>query len=567
MMLRDLCERHPEYMGDYWERCEALYKGGPWLLENAALMQRVFPKHNAELPQVYADRLARAFYINYAGTIVDGLVAGLESDPLRLAVAGSTTDDPKPLPDWWSEWGDCVTAPGADLEHTYSLHGIVCEALRRMLVKQSVWILADLPRVDDNPASPVPIPTTLAEQEAAKLRDPYLCVCDADSVIDWDTDDDGTLLWAMMWETERRRTDPTKGRGLIRHTWTLWTAEGWERWQLDVDPARPPRPDSYVQQVDKGPHPFGCVPLVRAKLPDGLWAMGKLESLAREHLNKRAAVSWAEYKSLFPILYEFMGAENPAAKVIAVAQKDPGRATNQTRGQGWTQRRGADDRAEFVGPPTAPFTEARASCSELMQEMHRVTKTMAASANMDSKALQRSGDSKEADNHDTMVVLEALGMRGRAIAKALQQLVAAGRSDKADLTPQGMQSFDLQSVTDKINEAVQLFAGVPILSPTFKRLYLQILYQLVLSDHADQDVIEEIREELQTAIEAEGMMLGMGPGGAPLPPGVEPDGDEDPNADPEAADDDGDEPAAKPVKRAAGGGGGRMFGTGPFAKK
>lgn len=566
--LKVLQERHPDHLGDYWDECEALYRGGHHLLRNAAIMERLFPRHNAELPAIYDDRKRRAVYLPYAGKIVDGLVAALETDPIRLVMADDDDSDAEPVvPDWWSDWAKRVTAAGASLEHTWSLHGIVCEVIRRAQVKRDTWILADLPRVD--PAAAAAAQSAL-DQEKLGLRDPYLCLVDASEIIDWDMDDDGTLLWAWRHTTSTRRMDPGAARGTVTHTWTLWTTTGWERYELAIDPQKPPGPDTIVPLVDADTHPFtGRVPLIRFTLPDGLWTMGKLESPAREHLNKRSALSWAEFKSLFAILYEFLATPQAVAKTVGApaGTDDPNRATNQIRGQGWTQRRGEKDRAEYVGPDPAPFKEARESCAEMMQEMHRVTSTMAASANMDSAALQRSADSKRDDRSDEQKVLEAFGLRGRALVTAIVDLVALGRGEAAPegMQAQGMEAFDTETIAAKIAELTELFAGVPILSPTVKRVVLGKLYQSLMSDDATPELLEQMRQELREAIESEGVLLGMGPGGTgSLGGGAAPPGD-DPEDDPEDEDakDEGTKPAAKGKAGAPAGGPRVMAAGGP----
>lgn len=540
--LKTLQHKHPEHMGTYWDDCEALYRGGHHLLRNDTIMKRLFPAHNAELPAIYEDRKRRAFYLPYPGAIVDGLTAALEGDPLRL-VADDTPDDDEEaadaagvgeVPEWWSKWAECVTAPGASLEHTHSLHGIVCEAIRAAQVKQSAWILADLPQVDPALAAAA---SSLADQEALGLRSPYLCLVDASEVIDWDQDEDGTLLYVWRHTTSRRRTDPTSERNSTLHCWTLYDAVGWARYELEIKDGTPPNPETPVPLKGKGPHPFGQVPWVRFWFPDGLWTMGKLESIAAEHFNKRCALSWAEYKSLFAVLYEFLAAPqqpgNGSVRTIGGAGDDPNRAVNQIRGQGWTQRRGKDDRAEYIGPDTAPFKEARESCAELMQEMHRVTSTMAASANMDSKALQRSADSKADDRTDEEKILAAFGLRGRRLGAALMDMVAAARREDVPegVRPQGLESFDVEGVTSAIAAAVELFAGVPIVSPTFKRSVLTRLYAkiMALGDDASPEEIKAMRQEVREAVASEEVMLGMGPGGTggslaggTLPPQPEP---------------------------------------------
>lgn len=536
--LKVIGERHAENLGEYWEDCEALYAGGHRLLRDPQVLRRLFPTHNAELATIYEERCKRAFYLNYAGKIINVLTSGLQSDPVRLALP-DVDGEAQPVPDQWTDWAACVTAPGAPLQHRFSLHGFVCEAIRKAQIKQHVWCMADLPRVDPAAAAAA---ATLADQERLGLLTmPYLCLVDASEVINWEYDEDGCLVWLIHHTCQQRRPNPASPRGFPEHTWTIWTATGWARYRLVVDPEQPAKPDDVVPLIDSGEHPFGCVPWLRFTLPEGLWTMGQLEGPAREHFNKRNALSWAEYKSLFAVLYEFLANPNAGVRTIGSdgGASDPNRATNQVRGQGWTQRRGEKDRAEFIGPDPGPFSEARESCADIMQEMHRVTATMAASADMNSGALKRSADSKESDKGDTKVVLEAFGMLGRELAIALVVLVASGAPPTvdlpADLRAMGMRNFDIASIGKLIDDAVKLYAGVPILSPTFKRLHLGQLYATALGDLASDRVKNEMEEELAENITAEDML-------AQVAASAEPQDVEEDDDDEEVPE----EPAAKP---------------------
>lgn len=250
----------------------------------------------------------------------------------------------------------------------------------------------------------------------------------------------------------------------------------------------------------------GRVPFERLQLPEGLYAMGKLHSLAREHFNKRCAMSWAEYKSLFKVLYEFLGPEDDDKTAVADAQTDASRATNQIRGQGYTQVRGKDDRAEYVGPDPETFTAARESCNDAMREMHRVMFSMALSANMDSKALNRTAESKDKDEATTTVLLDAFGVMLRKFARRLFVLASLGRREAvphAEIS--GMQDFDVESTTAVINEAVALYTGVPIKSALFNELYLDRTYATILGDMTP-DQRETMREQIREAISQEELM-------------------------------------------------------------
>jgi hypothetical protein len=534
MTLESLQSRHGEHGGQFWDNCQLLYEGGQRLLGDKEALARLFPSHRNELPDIYEERRKRAFYLAYPTKIVNALTSGVGSDPLRMVVVqeGAKIEDKIPeVPKEWAAWAAQVTRPGASLQNTHSLHTMVCEAIRMAQIKRSAWILTDMPRLDLGPGEA----PTLLDQERSGLR-PYHCLVDASEILDWWEDDDGTLRWVMHYTSCRPRRDPRQPRRLIEHTWTLWTDTEWVRYVYVEDPSKQaPPPQTVIAVDDQGTHPFGCVPWIRFEVPAGLWTMGLLESPAREFFNKRNALAWAEYKSLFAVLYEFLAPPPPAAVTIGAAG-DPNRATNQTRGQGWTQRRGEKDRAEYIGPDTSPFSEARTSCSELMQEMFRVTNTMAASADMKAAALQRSADSKSADSKETKVVLEAFGKLGRDLAVAMREMAARGAvstiPDNLKIT--GMMTFDTESVQAMIADAAALYTGVPVLSPTFKRLHLATIYQAILGDAATPKTVEEMRNELREAIESEGVLLGQGPGVM--------------GGQREPKDDEGAAPPAKPKK-------------------
>jgi hypothetical protein len=281
-----------------------------------------------------------------------------------------------------------------------------------------------------------------------------------------------------------------ESRGAITERWMLYTRDGWEKYEHTYDPAHPPKLEDTVPLVDEGTHPFGVVPFVRMQVPEGLYAMGKLHSLAREHFNKRCAASWAEYKALFAVLYEFMAtpqANNFTPQGIA---GDPKRATNQVRGQGYSQLRGEKDRAEYIGPDVAPFKESRESCAEIMREMHRVMFSMALSANMDSAALQRSGDSKDKDAKSIAVILVKVGELMREGVDAVLELVSSVRQEK-DGRREGDGRREVRrrqrcGRDRRSGRAAQRRADA---SPTFMSRYLFRLYKLALGPSAtDEDL-------------------------------------------------------------------------------
>lgn len=554
MTWDDFQQRHPEWMGDFWAECRALYAGGQRLLGDKSVLERLFPKNLHEPANLYEARKCRAHYFPYPGTIVDNLLAGLGTDPLKVSFAEVDGDGKASLPaaaEWWERWITDVTDEAErpadyglddddeedDDEGGRTMHHFLVDALREAMQTRSAWVLADLPPADPE----APEPTSRLDAERSGMLDPYLCLVPSEQVIDWQCDDAGELEWVLVMRTSTPRPTPRARRKIVRYTFVLWDAEAWLKYEVDVDPANLPAPATPYRPTAGGRHNFGRVPLERLEIPEGMHAMGKLHSLAREHFNKRCAMSWAEYRSLFPTLYEFNGPEDKGGLPVAEAQQDAGRATNQIRGQGWTQVRGQDDRAEWVGPSADPYVAARESCNDLMREMHRVMYSMAQSADQDSAAKHQSGESKEADHGTTATLLDALGTIMRRFLRRLFVLAALGRGEAPPTAyVSGLEQFDVQGTSEAIAEAVEFFNGVPQKSPRAMELALARLYFKYLGDAATQEDRETIRDQIRDSISAEELM--MAAGGMP---GVPPPKDGVPQPTP-SEDDDEEEEGGKP---------------------
>lgn len=571
-----LQQRHPEFDLAHWEECRALYAGGKRLLGNARLMARLFPQNAYEDPKIYKQRQERAHYFPYPGTIIDSLLAGLSSDPLRISF-GKVDEKSGELEkaagaEWWASFIEDVSDEAGDYaEHMepddddddnasgLPMHHFLVEVMREAEITRFTWVRCDLPPPPDDPTV---IDSALAEEKAGMLS-PYLCLVPAECVIDWEYDDRGEeLRWLLTLEKTTPRASIRNARGKTEHhCYTLWTQSDWMRYEIDVEQGKAIADITPIKPSAGGLHPFGCVPFDRIMLPEGMWAMGKLHNLAREHFNKRCAMSWAEYKALFPILYEFLDT-NASGGEIPTAD-DPNRATDQIRAQGHSQIRAGTDKAAFVGPDVAPFKEARESCSDTMREMHRVMYSMALSANMDKAALSRSGDSKQQDQISTQIVMMALGLLMRRMARVLLALVARGRADSVPPTIiAGLEHFDTTGVSQAIADAVCVFTGVPIgKSKTAYSLYLTNVLRKILGDSATDDQVSTIRDEITETLSAEELMQAAMIAGDGNSPPTEGDGktgeDDDEDKNDGERDDEREPPDAprvgtirsKPMKR------------------
>jgi len=493
---------HPDYAAGYWRRLRALYSGGKMLMDDPVVMKEVFPPHRNEHPSVYEERCNRAFYTPYAGEIIDDIVSMLCNTPITMDTNDSTKEKGS-YPPWYDAFHE-------DTSHVDSEVTPFNEQLRdcmlNSLICRTAWVLVDLPDMRGL-GNEEPVYADRLDQKMSGALDAYAVRIEPESVIDWEEDESNTLQWALVHTVEAQRENLFSSRDVHTQRWTYYDTNGWSRYELRHKADEKPKDTDLVRLVNEGTYSTGKVPLVRLTVPEGLWAMAKLEGLAREHFNKRSGLAWAELQSLLPELYEFHGPEETSmggtqVPGVSANQENPERATTQARGQGYVQQRGHQDRAEFVGPDPGPFSEARASCVDTKNEMHRVTHQMSLAVDTNAATVGRSGESKKQDKSSKTTVLDALGVLLRSFAEKVYGMVSCVRGE-ADLAPQwnaaGCDKFDETQASDEIEKGVTL-EGISIPSATFQRLFKFALAKVTLGDNATADDLDDIETELMMNI-------------------------------------------------------------------
>lgn len=490
-----LRNRHPTHDAMYWAQLRGLMAGGKRLLGDKDVMDALFPQNPNEEKPVYENRRARAFNIPYAGEIVGELVGQLAQDPPKGEAEGAE--------DWYAEeFMEDVDRKGL------TLLGYAQAMVREALTVRVAWALADLP---PPPKEGEAQPESKADQEEAGLLRAYVCPVPAESVIDWEDDDDGNLLWACIWKRTQRRVSPTEARNKITDTFTFYDSEGWVEYAVKYDPNKPPQDGDTFPPTNEGPHSFGRVPLLRLELPPGLWAMDKLFGTARAHFQQRSAFSYAQVRGLFPMLTAFLGPEaGGGGEVPSEAQQDPARATSQKYGVGRINVFGKDDRLEYVGPDAGVYTVAADDLDVLRDEMHRVCSAMASAQDNTPSAVGRSGESKQQDKSAKELVLLDLGKYLNDHLHDMLELVSAGRGDpELEWKVTGFRTFDQVSAADAVEVATAVGA-LDIPSPTFKRVFLTSVARRIVAHDASPEQLEDIANEIEDNVSDEEF--------APLPP-------------------------------------------------
>lgn len=512
-----LRNRHPAHDEAYWAQLRGLMAGGKRLLGDKAVMDALFPRHPHEEQPVYENRRARAFNIPYPGEIIGELVGQLAQDPPEAAADGAD--------DWYTD-----TFMGDVDRKGLTLLGYAQAMVREALTVRTAWALVDLPAPPQEEPGAEPAINSKADQEEAGLLRAYVCPVPAEAVIDWEDDDDGTLLWACIWKRTQRRMAPGEARNRVTDTFTFYDCEGWVQYVVTYDPNKPPQDSEAFAPTHSGPHSFGKVPLLRLELPPGLWAMDKLYGTARAHFQQRSAFSYAQVRGLFPLLTAFLGPEaGGGGEVPAEAQQNPGRATEQKYGIGRINVFGKDDRLEYVGPDAGVYTVASKDLDTLRDEMHRVCSAMASATDNSASAIGRSGESKQQDKTAKELVLLDLGKYLGDHLHDMMELVSTGRGDEGlEWKVNGFRTFDQVSAADAVDTATAVGA-LDIPSPTFKRVFLTSVARRIVAHDASPEQLDDIAQEIEDNVSDEEFAPlpprpppGMPPVPGQLPPGGKP---------------------------------------------
>lgn len=491
MKIALLSSPHPTYDATTWRRYDALYRGGEVF---RAAVQEFLPKNPMEPDATYQARCGEAHFTSYAGPILDWFSAKVCAASL---VVRATADDgePAPIDDFYGVWKEDVDGAGTDLID------FVRSRFTEALVKGRAWWLCEMPE-DGAPA-----PASRAEWESRGLGDATLAPLDNEQVLDFETDQRGELLWAIVHTIETPRPSPSQPRGVIRETWRIFDRTDVETWAVQYDPAVAVRPEDAVMEGGKRAHGFGRVPLVRLGFTgtrgvkvrgrgarpitvssgalEGFWLMRRLADPQVAHFRSSAALDWNIKRTCYAM---------PVFKVEDSA-KPP------VMGVGYYIMIGTKESAEWIAPPTAHLDVLAARCEHLQQEVYRAANQMAQGVNNNAAAVGRSGESKQADASSTEVVLRVYGAVCREAIEATYSLLSEGRGESVHWSIEG---FDVFSVTDAgaVIEAVGKVRALGIPSVTLTR---ELFYKAadVLLPNADQPTKDAIREEIDAGVEAQ----------------------------------------------------------------
>jgi len=439
-----------------------LYAGGEQLRQRASLY--LTPRQKEPMA-VYQERLARVFYENYIGSIIDWYAATVFRREPILSLEG----EDQRAREFFSQFAEDCDRRGTSLSDF--LRKILVDAL----VVGSGLVAIDFPRAD-RPAA------NRAEEEARGLSRAYLVRYQAEDLINWGYDEAGSYEWVVLRTSTLRTGEP--GQWVKETQWIYYDKENYEIQRLVEGKEKAGR----RELVARGRHGLAALrqtPLFELKVSEGLWLMNKAALLQLEHFNKSNALSWALTMGLF-------------AMPVVYSERD----FRQIVGESYYIQLGPEDRFGWTEPEGKVYQIAMENLIRLKDEIYRVCYLMSQAGGGLGRELPQSGLSKQRDFSVTQEVLRAYGDAVKDLLKKVLRAVAAARQDDVRIGVSGLDEFDIGDFAGELEEAERLLK-LGIRSKTLKKQMFKRLAFKYLCD-IPQDVKEQIAQEIEAELESEG---------------------------------------------------------------
>jgi hypothetical protein len=453
--IPNINREHPEYIArrHMWKKYRDLYAGGERLRESA---YEYLVRRQKEPGEVYAERLSRAFYENYIGSIVDWYAATLLRREPVLLFEGADSNA--------KEFFNCL-AEDCDLKGT-SFSEFFRQRMVQALVCGTSYIAVEFPRANGTVLS-------RADEDASGRSRAYLVDYWPDEIINWNYDETGGLEWVVIRTHCLQQSKVTDTKWEAETRWIYYDRENFQLYRKAGE-GQP------VELIDEGQHGLAAlhrVPLFQLQVSEGLWLMNKAALLQLEHFNKSNALSWALTMSLFamPVIYS-------------------DREWKQIVGESYYIQLGPQDRFGWTEPDGKVYQIAADNLVRLKDEIYRVCYLINHAGNSTGGELKQSGASKQRDFSITQEVLRAYGDALKETMKQVLRAIAAARQDDITIDVRGLDEFDIGDFGNELDDAKKLL-DLGIGSETLKKQVFKKLAFKYLCD-ARQEVKNKVAEEI-----------------------------------------------------------------------
>jgi hypothetical protein len=454
----DAIQPHPEYRA--WsgsmELYQDLYTGGAQIKSKAS--SYLYRRHR-EPAEVYQERVNRAFYENYIGSIVDWYASTLFRREPILTVEDTSLRSSK----YYFEFFNDCDRNGNN----------ITDFLRKRFIEALIFgksfIALEFPKRQKTF-------TSRLEEEALGADRGYLTAIHPTDVINWTHSPDGrTTRMTIRLEGDKQAGMFDVGRKQSRYL--IYTETDYFIVEQDGGT------DGGVRVLETGPHACASesrLPVFDITLSDGLWLVNKAAHLQLEHFNKSNSLSWSLGMALYatPVIY---------------SKRD----WTTILGESYYIHLDPEDKFGWTEPEGNVYRIAMENLTRLQEEIYRTCYLMSQSRSWLSGSAQVSGNSKRADYQITQEVLRAYGDTVKDTLKRLLQTLIRVRKDDLRISVSGLDEFEVGEFNEELDEAEKLLK-LGITSNTFRKQAFKKLAFKFLAD-----INETTKEKIAAEIEAQ----------------------------------------------------------------
>jgi hypothetical protein len=453
----DIDREHPDFKRQQHtlRTYRDLYAGGLQFKHGAG---EYLLRRQKEPLDVYSERLQRAFYQNYVGSIVDWYASTLFRREPSIHFEGVIKAGDK----FHLAFSEDCDRKGTKLAAFFR------QCFIDTLIAGRTHILIDFPRAAKTPIN-------RAEEDAVGLSRAYLVSYQAENLINWSLDEYGEYEWVVLRQKVRRQPSVDSPDIVEETYWRYYDRSGFQIYRRSERQGS----ESAISLIDSGAHAYSRenrVPLVTMQVTDGLWLANKAAHLQLEHFNKSNALAWAITMGLFamPVIYS-------------------DREWNQIVGESYYIQLGPTDKFGWTEPDGKVYQIAAANLEMLKEEIYRVCYLAQASGEMVSGHAQ-SALSKQMDFTITQEVLRAYGSTVKDCIRKVLTGICKARQDDTTISVTGLDEVDIRDFGGELQDAKDLLQ-LGIESPTLRRQVYQRLATKYLDD-ANQDIKDQIVHEI-----------------------------------------------------------------------
>jgi hypothetical protein len=493
--VKDLNSYHPEYedrIGAY-EDFGVLYEGGKAIKDKVTQFLRKRPK---ELSDVYLVRQLNFSYTNLLGNIIGWYSSAIFKTAPQIVKKPADPPDPLKAADGKAPAPPKLPAEVEDFCESFekdcdgagtTFVDFWPQVLESLLLYLSGYVLLDLPVPDaDEPA-------TLAQQKGAGLLNPYLVFYDPRQVINWETDAQGNLEWAIV-RVRVREQEFLQDSRLVDY-WYYFDRTQCALYERDVKPNENQIPSTEVATLVEGyprPHALsdiGRVPLRKVSVPKGLWLANRVYLPLLNHLNLDNSLDFGLFQSNLAQLV----IEDGASGRYEDGNPPGGAPVSSEVGYHHLPNGG---KMYYLEPAGKSYEASQKRIDNLEERVYKACYLQDQARTNKSTPTAQSGVSKSMDKTPSRDAMCALGDVVRAAMQSVYQdaMDLRGLSDyRVDI--RGLDFSDKATAEDM--DLLEKSTVVPVASTTFEREVAKKLVRLSLPD-ANGDVLAVIDNEIDT---------------------------------------------------------------------